>query len=59
MAGSFATSYNRKVKIKLPKLNVTAQIFAPFHVTSQKKNYDVIYCSYLLQELGINFDLHK
>ena len=42
MVGSFSTSCKAEVKLKLPELNVTAHIFAPFQVTSQKSNYDVI-----------------
>ena len=34
MAGSFLTSCEAEVKIKLPELNVTLHIIAPFHVTS-------------------------
>ena len=43
MAGSFSTLYKAEVKIKLPELNVMAQIFAPFHVTSQKCNNNLIF----------------
>ena len=41
MTGSFSTSCEAKVKIKLTHLNVAAHIFAPFHVTSKKNNNDV------------------
>ena len=51
---SFLRSCKAEVKIKLPELNFTAHIFAPFHVTSQKSNYNVIFGQDLLQELGIN-----
>ena len=37
MARSFLMSCKALVKIKLPEPNVTAHIFAPFHVISQKK----------------------
>ena len=47
-----------EVKIKLPELN-TAHIFGPFHVTSQKSNYHVIFGQDLLQELRINFDFEN
>ena len=56
MAGSFLTSCEAEVRIKLPELNFTAHIFAPFHVTSQKSNYIVIFGRNLLQELGINLE---
>ena len=41
--GSFSTLCEAEVKIKLPELNFTAHIFAPFNVTSQKSNYNVIF----------------
>ena len=52
MAGSFLTCYEAEVKLKLPELNFTTHIFAPFHVTSQKSNYDVVYGQDLPWELG-------
>ena len=36
-----------------------AHIFAPFHVTSHKNNYDVIFSQDLLQEIGINLDFQN
>ena len=48
-----------EVKIELPELNVTAHIFASFHVTSQKSNYDAIFGQDLLWELGINLDFQN
>ena len=59
VAGSFSTSCKAEVKIKLPELNITAHIFAPFHVSSQKSNYDVIFGRDLLRELGLNLDFQK
>ena len=56
MAGSFSTSYEAEVKIKSPEVNFTALIFAPFHVTSQKSSYNVIFDPDILRELGINLD---
>ena len=56
IVGSFLTSYKAEVKVKLPELNFTAPIFAPFHVTSQNSNYNVIFGRELLQELEINLD---
>ena len=52
MAGSFSTSYKAEVKIKCPQLKVNTHIFVPFHITSQKCNYNVIFGHKLLQELG-------
>ena len=43
MAGSFLTLCKAEVKIEFPKLNVMAHIFAQFHITSQKSNYNVIF----------------
>ena len=54
MAGSFLTLREAEGKIKLPEFNATAHIFAPFHATSQKSNYDVSFGRDLQQELGIN-----
>ena len=59
MAGSFSMLCKAKVKIKLPKLNVTAHIFAPFHVTSEKSNYEVILSQDILRELGIILDVQN
>ena len=59
MAGSLLTLCKAEVKIKLPVLNFAAHIFAPFHVTSQKSNYDVIFGRDLLWELGINLDFQN
>ena len=59
MARSFSTLCKVEVKIKLPKLNFTSHIFAPFHVTSQKSNYNVTFGHDFLRELGINLDLQN
>ena len=42
--------------MKLSELNFTAHIFAPFHVTNQKSDYDVIFVQDLQRELGIHLD---
>ena len=42
--------------MKLPEFNFTAHIFAPFHVTHLKSNYNVIFGRDLLQEIKINWD---
>ena len=59
MAGSFSTSCKAEVKNKLPDLYVITQIFAPFHVTSQISNNNVIFGRDLLRELGINLDFQN
>ena len=56
MAGSFSTSCKAEVKIKLPELKFMAHIFAPFHVSSQKNNYNVTFGRDLPRELGINLN---
>ena len=55
--GSFSTSREADIKFKLPELIVTAHISAPFHVTTKKNNYDVIFGRDLLRELGIELHL--
>ena len=59
MAGSFSTSCKAEVKIKFPEFNSIAHIFAPFHVTSQKSNCDVIFGQDIPQELGIKLDFQN
>ena len=59
MAWSFLTSCEAEIKIKLPELHFTAQIFAPFHITSRKSNYNIIFGRDLLQEIGINLDFQN
>ena len=41
MVGSFSTSREAKITLKMAGINATAHISAPFHVTTQKSNYDV------------------
>ena len=55
VTGSFLI-HKAEVKMKLPELNFTAHIFAPFHVTSQKENEIVIFGRDLLWKLKINLD---
>ena len=59
MAGSFSTSHEIKIKVKLPELNVMVHISATFHVTTRKSNYDVIFGKVLLQGLGIQLDFQN
>ena len=61
ITGSFLPSYKAKgkVKIELPKLNITGYIFVPFDVTCQKRNYDVIFVKDLLWELGVSLDFQN
>ena len=59
MAGSFLSSCETKVIIRRPELNVTAHIFASFHVTRQKSNYKVMIDQDLLRDFGMNLDLQN
>ena len=59
MAGSFSMSCEAEVKITLPQLNVTARLFASFHITSQKSNYNVCYGQNLLREFKNKFRFPK
>ena len=59
MAGSFSTSREADITLKMPELNVTAHISAPFHVTSKKSNYNVIFGRDLLRELRIQLDFQN
>ena len=43
----------------MPEVNVTAHISAPFHVTTKKSNYNVIFGRDLLWELGIQLGIHN
>ena len=59
LAGSFSMSHKAEITLKMPELNVTAHISAPFHVTTKKSNYNVIFGRDLLRELEIQLDFHK
>ena len=43
MTGSFSTSCEAEITLKMTELNATAHFTAPFHVTTKKSNYDVIF----------------
>ena len=58
MAWSFSTCCEAEVKIKPPKLNVTAHIFAQFHVTSQS-NYNEFFGQDLIRKIGTNLYFQK
>ena len=53
MAGSFSTSRESEITLKMTELNVMAHISVPFHVTTKKRNYDVIFDRDLIQEIKI------
>ena len=59
MAGSFCTSCEVEIISKTAEFNVTTQISAPFHVTTKKSNYNVIFGTDLLWELGIQLDFQN
>ena len=56
MVGLFLALCEDEVQIELPELNFTAHIFIPFHVTSQKSNFNVILGQCFLWELGIHLN---
>ena len=56
MAGSFTTSREARSTLKKSELNVMPHISAPFHVTTKKSNYNVIFGRDFLRELGIQPD---
>ena len=59
MAGFFLMSCETEVKNKLQVLHFTAHIFALFHVTFQKSNYNLIFGRDLQLEHGINLDFQN
>ena len=59
MAGSFATSYETEINLKLPELYHTAHISVPCHVTKQNSNYDIIFGRDILRELKIILDFNQ
>ena len=59
MAGSFSISCEAELTFKMPELNVTARISAPFHVTIKKSNYNVIFGRDLFRELRIQLDFQN
>ena len=59
MAWSCLTLFKVKVGLKLPELNTTAHISAPFHNHWPKKSYNVIFGKDLLRELWISQGFQK
>ena len=59
MVGPFSTSHYAEITLKLPEIDVTAVISTPFHVTSKKSNYDVIFDTDFLLELGIQLNFQN
>ena len=59
MTGSFSLSHEVEITLKIPQLKITAHISAPFHVTTKKSNYNVIFSRDSLQELGIQLDFQN
>ena len=56
MAGTFKTTRQSDVQLKLPELSDTAEMRVSCHVTKQKSNYDLILGREILRELGIKLD---
>ena len=59
MSGSFLTSCEAELEIKLPKLDTTTHISAPFHVTDKNIKYIVFFGIDLLRELGMILDVQN
>ena len=59
MAGSISKAHEAKIKLILLELNAMVHFFAPFHVTTPKFNYDVIFCRELFRELGIQLNFQN
>ena len=59
IARSFSTSHEAEITSKMPELNVTAHISAPFHVTTKISNYDVIFGRDIHWEIGIQLDFQN
>ena len=59
MARSFLMSCEAEGGIKLPELNTAAHIFAPFHVTDQKSNYNATFDRDLLREIQEQAQISK
>ena len=59
LAGSFSTSHEAEITLKIPELNVTAHISESLQVTTEKSNYDVFFGRDLLRELGIPLDFQN
>ena len=59
MAGSFSTSRETEITLKLSELIVTARISAPFYVITKKFNYNIIFGRDKLWKLGIQLDFQN
>ena len=61
MAGTFNTNQILNINLKLPELNLMAEIKAEYHVTKNESNNDIIIGRNVLRELGIIVDFanHK
>ena len=43
----------------MPQLNITAQIFVPFHIMTKTRNYKAFCSRHYLRELGIQLDFQN
>ena len=59
MAGTFNTTLETKIMLKLLKLNHSAETYAKYHLTNKSLNYDLILVSDILHELGIIFNFEN
>ena len=56
MVRYFSALREAEITFKMTQLNVTSHISAPIHMTTKKRNHNVIFGRYLLRELGIQLD---
>ena len=54
-----SASKENEITFKISELNVTVQISAPFHLTTRKSNFDIIFRRDSIQELRIQLDFPK
>ena len=59
MAGTFDTTFETEIILKLPELNHSAEVYAKCHLTDKILNWDLILGRDILHELGIVFNFEK
>ena len=59
MAGTFNTTFVTESKLKLLKLNYSAEIYAKCHLTNKLLNYDLILGRDILHELGLTLQIKR
>ena len=56
MAGTFKTTFVKKIILKLPKLNHFTEFYAKCHLTNELLNCHIILGRDMLHKLGIIFN---